>query len=186
MILYVKNMVCKRCIMVVENIVKELGLTLINIELGEVEIEQSNIKTIKKALQEKLSAVGFELLDDKNAQIIEKIKTLIIDLIQNKNNLLPTNLSVYLSDKLNMDYSMLSNLFSEVEGTTIEKFYIQQKIEKVKELLVYDELNLNEIASRLNYSSVAYLSNQFKKTTGLTPSHFKSLGKLKRKPLEEI
>ncbi|MEA4982682.1 MAG: AraC family transcriptional regulator, partial [Paludibacter sp.] len=129
---------------------------------------------------------GFQLIDDKKSRIIEKVKNTIVDLVHLHDNNIQTNLSDVLSDALHLDYKYLSNIFSEVEGTTIEKYFIAQKIEKVKELLVYDELSLSEIALRLNYSSVAYLSNQFKKVTGLTPSHFKQVGENKRKPLDQV
>jgi YesN/AraC family two-component response regulator len=133
-----------------------------------------------------LESLGFEIIDDKKSRIIEKIKNTIIDLVHHQDNDVKINLSDVLSDKLHHDYNYLSNLFSEVEGTTIEKYFIAQKVEKVKELLVYDELSLSEIANRLNYSSVAYLSNQFKKVTGLTPSHFKQIKEDKRKPLDKV
>lgn len=183
---YIKNMVCNRCKMVVKSTLENLGIHPVRVELGEIELRENDISHVKEQLREELQAVGFDLLDDKRTKTIEKVKNVITDLVQNKDNRLQTTLSDYLSDQLHQDYSALSNLFSEVEGTTIEKYYILQKIEKVKELLVYDELTLSEIAYQLNYSSVAYLSNQFKKTTGLTPSHFKQLGTIKRKSLEEL
>lgn len=186
MTIYIKNMVCKRCKIVVKSLLEEVGLHPIRIELGEIELEESTISEVKSKLQKELQLVGFELLDDKKNKIIEKIKTTIVTLIQHENATLSTTLSDYLTQELQQDYSALSHLFSEVEGTTIEKYFILQKIEKVKELLVYDELTLSEIAFQLNYSSVAYLSNQFKKVTGLTPSHFKQVGRLKRKPIEEL
>ncbi|WP_375578503.1 AraC family transcriptional regulator [Marivirga tractuosa] len=167
-------------------IIEKLGLHPVQVELGEIEIQENNILAVKEQLKQELQSLGFDLLDDKKTRIIEKIKNLIIDLVQNKGNYLEVALSEYLSVELHQDYSSLSNLFSEVEGITIEKYYILQKIEKVKELLVYDELTLSEIAYQLNYSSVAYLSNQFKKVTGLSPSHFKKLRSIKRKPLEEL
>ena len=179
-------MVCNRCKMVVKSTLEKLGLHPVQIELGEIELQEDDISTVKKQLKEELQSFGFDLLDDKKTKTIEKIKNRIIDLVQNKNSNLQITLSDYLIQELHQDYSALSNLFSEVEGITIEKFYILQKIEKVKELLVYDELTLSEIAFQLNYSSVAYLSNQFKKVTGLTPSHFKKLRTIKRKPLEEL
>jgi AraC-like DNA-binding protein len=184
--IHIKNMVCPRCVMAVRTILKDIGLHPRHIGLGEVELEEDDISKIKSELKQQLQSIGFDLLDDKNSKIIERIKNLITDLIQTKNNRLKITLSDYLSSELNRDYSQLSNLFSEVEGITIEKYYILQKIEKVKELLIYDELSLSEIAFQLNYSSVAYLSNQFKKVTGLTPSHFKNLKENKRKPLDEI
>ena len=172
--------------MVVKSTVEKLGLSPLQVELGEVEIKENNISAVRDQLIQELESLGFELLDDKKTRTIEKIKNLITDLIQNKDNRLDLTLSEYLKQELHQDYSTLSNLFSEVEGITIEKFYIRQKVEKVKELLVYDELTLSEIAYQLNYSSVAYLSNQFKKITGLTPSHFKKLRTIKRKSLDEL
>ena len=172
--------------MVVKSILEGLGLHPVQLELGEIELIEEEISSIKEQMIRELQSYGFDLLDDKKTRIIEKIKNRITDLVQNQNNQLDRTLSEYLSDELHQDYSALSNLFSEVEGITIEKYYILQKIEKVKELLVYDELTLSEIAFQLNYSSVSYLSNQFKKVTGLTPSHFKKLGTIKRKPLEEL
>ena len=133
-----------------------------------------------------LDPLGFQVIDDKKSRMIEKIKNVIIDLVHHQDNDAKTNLSDVLSDALHHDYNYLSNLFSDIEGTTIEKYFIAQKVEKIKELLVYDELSLSEIADRMNYSSVAYLSNQFKKVTGLTPSHFKQIREDKRKPLDKV
>lgn len=179
-------MVCQRCISAVKTIFEKLEIHPISVELGEVEIFESSIESIYGMLEEELGKQGFEILNSKTSQTIEKIKTLIVDLIQNKNNQLKGSLSDYLAAELHQDYSSISKLFSAVEGKTIEKFYILQKIEKVKELLVYDELSLSEISYRLNYSSAAYLSNQFKKLTGLSPSHFKRLGKSKRNSLHDL
>ena len=184
--LYIKNMVCNRCVMVVRDEMEKLGLDVSNVILGEVWLNQELSNEQKEKVRETLEPLGFELIDDRKSRNIEKIKNIIIDLVHHKDSLLQTNLSDLLSAELNHDYSYLSNLFSEVEGTTIEKYFIAQKIEKVKELLVYDELSLSEIAYRLNYSSVAYLSNQFKKVTGLTPSHFRQIKETKRKPLDEV
>ncbi|AYM99619.1 helix-turn-helix domain-containing protein [Chryseobacterium sp. 3008163] len=184
--LFIKNMVCNRCIMVVQNELDKLDLSAISIKLGEVVFEKEPTIEEKQNLAEALSVLGFEMIDDKKSRMIEQIKNVIIDLVHHKDNDAKTNLSDILSEKLNHDYNYLSNLFSEVESTTIEKYFIAQKIERVKELLVYDELSLSEIAFQLNYSSVAYLSNQFKKTTGLTPSHFKQIKEDKRKPLDEV
>ncbi|MCI3937220.1 AraC family transcriptional regulator [Chryseobacterium aahli] len=184
--LFIKNMVCNRCIMVVQNELDKLDLSAISIKLGEVVFEKEPTIEEKQNLAEALSVLGFEMIDDKKSRMIEQIKNVIIDLVHHKDNDAKTNLSDILSEKLNHDYNYLSNLFSEVESTTIEKYFIAQKIERVKELLVYDELSLSEIAFQLNYSSVAYLSNQFKKTTGLTPSHFKQIKEEKRKPLDEV
>lgn len=186
MTIYIKNMVCNRCKIAVRSTFEELGLHPVQVELGEVELQENNISAVKEELIEELQSVGFDLLDNKRTQTIEKVKNLIIDLVHNKDNDIEINLSEYLSKELHRDYSSLSNLFSEIEGITIEKYYILQKIERVKELLVYDELNLSEIAFKLNYSSTAYLSNQFKKVTGSTPSHFKKIREDKRKPLDEV
>ena len=184
--LFIKNMVCNRCIMVVQNELEKLGLTVKNIKLGEVTLDKELAENVKTNLVQALTVLGFELIDDKKSRIIEKIKNIIIELVHHQNNDAKTNLSDVLSSQLHHDYNYLSNLFSEIEGTTIEKYFIAQKIEKVKELLVYDELSLSEIAFRLNYSSVAYLSNQFKKVTGLTPSYFKQIKEGKRKPLDKL
>ena len=184
--IFIKNMVCDRCIMVVQNELEKLGLDAKNIKLGEVILSKEITSLEKENLSKTLEPLGFEVIDDKKGRIIEKIKNTIIDLVHHQDNDVKINLSDVLSDKLHHDYNYLSNLFSEVEGTTIEKYFIAQKVEKVKELLVYDELSLSEIANRLNYSSVAYLSNQFKKVTGLTPSHFKQIKEDKRKPLDKV
>ncbi|MBB1150200.1 MULTISPECIES: AraC family transcriptional regulator [unclassified Myroides] len=185
-VLYIKNMVCHRCTLMVQNEIEALGLKSTSIKLGEVELEQELSTAQRIALTQRLEALGFALIDDKKSQLIAQIKTTIVELVHYQNNELQMNLSDYLSQKLGHDYNYLSSLFSEVEGKTIEKYFIAQKIEKIKELLVYDELSLSEIAHRLNYSSVAYLSNQFKKVTGLTPSYFKKIRDNKRKPLDEV
>ncbi|TCK80932.1 AraC-like DNA-binding protein [Albibacterium bauzanense] len=184
--LFIKNMVCNRCIMVVQNELAKFSLDLKGIRLGEVILDEEPTVDDKTKLEKALIALGFELIDDKKSRVIEQIKNIIIDLVHHHNNDAKANLSDVLSSQLHHDYNYLSNLFSEVEGTTIEKYFIAQKIEKVKELLVYDELSLSEIAFRLNYSSVAYLSNQFKKVTGLTPSYFKQIREDKRKPLDKV
>lgn len=179
-------MVCNRCKMVVKHELEKLGFTVQSIELGEAEIEPELNAKSREETDHVLKKFGFELIDDKKSRIIEKIKNLIVDLVQNRNNELRVNLSDYLSGELNLDYPYLSNLFSQVEGITIEKFFIAQKIERVKEWLVYDELSLSEIAFRLHYSSVAHLSSQFKKVTGLTPAHFKKMGGDRRRPLDQV
>ncbi|CAM3445156.1 AraC family transcriptional regulator [Flavobacterium longum] len=186
MTLYIKNMVCRRCKMVVAAELEKLGIKTLSVELGEVELLHPIDAPEKAALAANLYALGFELIDDRKSKTIERVKNLIIDLVHSRNNDLKTNLSQYLSSEVGQEYSALSNLFSEVEGTTIEQYFIAQKIEKVKELLTYDELSLSEIAYQLNYSSVAYLSNQFKKVTGLSPSHFKNLKSRKRKQIEDL
>ncbi len=179
-------MVCARCKMVVESEFEKLGLQTISVELGEVELQNPLNESQKEILLKNLQNLGFDLIDDKNSKTIEKIKNLIIDLVHHKNNELKINLSDYLVENLNQDYSSLSNLFSEIENTTIEKYFISQKIEKVKELLVYNELSLSEIADILNYSNVAHLSNQFKKITGFTPTYFKQLKDKKRIQIENL
>ncbi len=179
-------MVCGRCKMVIKSEFEKLGLQTISVELGEVELQNTITEDQKKELLKHLRPLGFDLIDDKKSKTIEKIKTLIIDLVHYKNNDLRTNLSEYLSENLNQDYNSLSNLFSEVENTTIEKYFISQKIEKVKELIIYNELSLSEIADILNYSNVAHLSNQFKKVTGFTPTYFKQLKDRKRIQIENL
>lgn len=175
--IYVKNMVCNRCIMVVEDILKEMSLSPLSVKLGEITLEKPLDEKQKVLLAERLKSVGFEIIDSKKTRLIEKVKNAIIELVYRDNSDLKTNLSDYIAGKTNHDYTYISNLFSEVENTTIEKYFILQKTERVKELLVYDELSLNEIAAMLNYSSTAHLSSQFKKVTGLTPSHFKQIGR---------
>jgi AraC-like DNA-binding protein len=185
--LYIKNMVCHRCIKVVKDELTRLGYEVSKIQLGEVLIKSAekspDISEIRKLLVDN----GFDLVDDKNSKLIEKIKVLIIEKIQYQNNNLEKfSFSKYLSSELGMNYSHLSSIFSSCEGITIEKFLIKQKIEKVKELLTYDELTLSEISFMLGYSSVQHLSNQFRQITGLNPSYFKKLKEHKRKPLDKI
>lgn len=184
--LYIKNMVCNRCIMVVKDLLVRLDIPIQSIKLGEVTLDKGIDEKKKEQVSNELEAVGFYLIDDKKSRLIEQIKTLVIELVHYNSNNLKINLSDYISEKLHHDYNYISNLFSEVEGTTIEKYFITQKIERVKELLVYDELTLNEIADQLNYSSTAHLSAQFKKVTGFTPSYFKKIKENKRKPLDEV
>lgn len=179
-------MVCSRCKMVVKSEFEKLGLHTISVELGEVELQEAITENQKEILLQNLQALGFDLIDDKKTKTIEKIKNLIVDLVHHRNNELKANLSDYLAENLNQDYNSLSNLFSEIENTTIEKYFISQKIEKVKELLIYNELSLSEIADILNYSNVAHLSNQFKKITGFTPTHFKQLKDKKRIQIENL
>ena len=179
-------MVCIQCKMVVKSEIEKLGLHYGPGELGEAEIME-NISPEQLAILEiALKKSGLELMDDKKSILVEKIKTIIIELVHYTDEQIKVNLSDYISEKLNYDYTYLANLFSEVKGTTIEKFYLSHKLEKVKELLVYDELTLTEIAYRLHYSSVAHLSNQFKKKTGLTPSHFKNLKNKRRSALGNV
>lgn len=179
-------MVCSRCKMAVKSVLEKLGLHPVAVELGAVDLQETNIDHQKEELLIALRLLGFDLIDDKKSQTIEKIKNLIVDLVHNKNNDINTTLSEYLSKHLLQDYNALSNLFSAVENTTIEKYFILQKIEKVKELLMYDELTLSEIAFQLHYSSGAHLSNQFKKVTGFSPSYFKQLKDNKRRQIEDL
>lgn len=181
----IKNMVCNRCISAVGGLLTELKIPYTSVELGEVIIPDELKKHQTVDLKNKLKELGFELLDDAKKKIIEKIKSIIIQQVHYGNGEERYNLSDVLSSALHKDYSYLSHLFSEVEGTTIEKYLINQKIEKAKELLVYDELSLNQIAFQLGYSSVAHLSAQFKKVTGLTPTYFKNLGG-QRKKIDEV
>jgi AraC-like DNA-binding protein len=184
--LFVKNMVCNRCILVVKLEVAQLGFELQEVKLGEVQFKKPLSPAEKLLISGHLQQFGFELLDDKNSKIIEKIKALLIDLVQNKNNDINIKLSAYLIRDLHMDYSKISNLFSEIEGISIEKYFINLRIEKVKELIFYDELSLSQIANALHFSSVAHLSNQFKKVTGFSPSYFKNLKNNKRIPLDQL
>ncbi|NQU85486.1 MAG: AraC family transcriptional regulator [Mariniphaga sp.] len=186
-ILHIKNMVCNRCIKVVNEELTKLGITVKNIELGKVEVVNIPKNTSIEKISEVLKENGFELIDDRKSKIIDLIKTSIIKLVHHHNEKPEyINFSDFLSKEIGYDYSYLSNLFSSVEGTTIEKYIINQRIERVKELLVYDELSLNEIAYEIGYSSVQHLSNQFKKITGLSPSHFKKIKNKKRKPLDKV
>ena len=187
-ILHIRNMVCDRCIRVVREELEKLGYKTENVILGETQItsdkKKIDINQIKKTLEEN----GFELIDDKQAKLIEEIKIALIDLIHHKsaNELEKISLSKFLAEKFHQSYQHISSLFSSKEGITIEKYFIDQKIEKAKELLVYNELTLSEISYRLGYSSVQHLSNQFKKVTGFTPSEFKKLRVKKRLSLDKV
>jgi len=172
--------------MVVQQLYDSMGYPPVHIELGEVETEIPLNEADLLKLRNSLISYGFEMIDDSTSVLIDKIKTLIIEMIHYKNEPIRENYSTYIESRLQKDYTYLSNLFSEITGTTIEKYIINQKIERVKELLVYDELTLSEIAYELGYNSVAYLSGQFKKITGLTPGHFKKIKANKRKPLDEV
>lgn len=179
-------MVSTRCKMVVKDELKKMGIHFVMVDLGEIEIME-NISDVKRAqLKAALLTSGLELMDDRRAVLIEKIKNVIIEMVHYTDELPKVNYSDYISEKLNHDYTYLSNIFSEVKGITIQQFIIVHKIERAKELLLYDEMNLTEISYVLNYSSVAHLSNQFKKITGLSPSHFKQLKDKRRCPIEEI
>jgi len=184
--LYIKYMVSNRCKLAVKEELRRLGLHFILVDLGEIEIMEDITPEQKDELRSALLNSGLELMDDKRAVLIEKIKNAIIEMVHHTDEMIKVNFSDYLSEKLNHDYTYLANLFSEIQGTTIEQFVIHHKIERIKELIIYDELNITEIAWKMNYSSVAHLSNQFKKITGLTPSHFKQLKVKRRSPIEEI
>lgn len=172
--------------MAVDNVFKTAGAVVKQVELGEVVLEEGLDSKKSVEVKDQLHKLGFEIIDDKRSQLIEQIKTLLVNQVHHSESNLKVKLSAFLANKLNADYSMLSKLFSEIEGTTIEQYHILLKIEKVKELLVYNEMTLNEIADKLEYSSAAHLSTQFKKITGLTPSHFKELRNNKRSPLESL
>jgi AraC-like DNA-binding protein len=172
--------------MMVKEELKKLGLHFIVVDLGEVEIMEEISTEQRMQLKSALLDSGLELMDDKRAILIEKIKNVIVEMVHHSDEMIKINLSDFLSEKLNHDYTYLANLFSEVQGTTIEQFMISHKVERIKELIIYDELNISEIAWKMNYSSVAHLSNQFKKVTGLSPSHFKQLKNKRRSPIEEI
>jgi len=184
--LYIKYMVSIRCKMLVKAELDKMGLHYSKVELGEADIEENISPEKWNELNAALKKSGIELMDNKKSILIEKIKNVIIELVHYSEEPLEINFSDYLSKKLNHDYTYLANLFSESQGITIEHFLIVHKIERVKELLVYDELNITEISWKLGYSSVAHLSNQFKKITGLTPSFFKKIKEKKRETLEDI
>ena len=179
-------MVSNRCKMVVKEVLKEMGLHFIVVDLGEIEIMEDISAEQREALRKALLISGLELMDDRKAVLIEKVKNLIIEMVHYADELPKVNYSDYIAEKLNHDYTYLSNIFSEVKGITIQQFIIIHKIERIKELIIYDELNITEIAWKMNYSSVAHLSNQFKKVTGLTPSHFKKMKDKRRTPIEDI
>ena len=184
--IFIKNMVCNRCIMVVKQELEALGLQPLHVSMGEVEPSKQPSAKHMQQLNTRLLQLGFEILDDQKQKQIEKIKSLLIKKVQSGQVEEHFSISAFLSNALHKDYSYISRLFSEVEGTTVEQYFILQKIEKVKELLVYGEENLSEISYRLGYSSVAHLSAQFKKITGFTPSQFKKLGSTQRKPLDAL
>lgn len=184
--LYIKNMVCDRCKTAVVRELENQKIAFQKVELGEVSLKEKPTVDELRAFKEGLEKLGFELIDDKKSKTIEKIKAEIIKVIHHHTEIIKTNFSTHLAMKIGKDYSTLSSLFSEVEGTTIEQYMIHQKIERAKELLVYDQYSLGQIADQLNYSSIQHLSKQFKKVTGLTPSHFKKIRPHIRKPLDRV
>lgn len=179
-------MVCNRCKMAVQAELDKYHIQASSVELGEVELLKDPGAETLRDLQLSLEQLGFEIIDDRKSQLIERIKNLVVHLVHHSDELIDVNLSTYLSSQLHYEYNYLSNLFSEVEGTTIEKYFITQKIEKVKELLKYNELTLSQIADKLGYSSVGYLSTQFKQQTGLTPSFYKSSKPAQRNNLDDL
>lgn len=184
--LFIKNMVCNRCKMMVRSELEKLGLHLTSLELGEVEIQEENIDDLEERLLQRLQSSGLDLIYDEQTKTIEKIKNLIIELVHHADNDTKFTLSDYLTQHFSKDYHTLSHLFSETEGMTIEKYFICQKVEKVKELLSYDQLSLSEIAYRLRYSSASHLSNQFKKVTGFTPTDYRQLKDKQRKQIDDF
>jgi AraC-like DNA-binding protein len=184
--LYIKYMVSLRCKMVVKEALEKLGLHYVILDLGSVEVMKDLTEVQREKLRKMLLLSGLELMDDKKAMLIEKIKNVIIEMVHYTDELPKVNYSEYISEKLGLDYTHISKIFSEVKGITIEQFIIAHKIERVKELLLYDELNLTQISYIMNYSSVSHLSKQFKKVTGLTPSFFKQLKDKKRIALENV
>lgn len=184
--LFFKNMVSNQCKLFVKSELEKLGFHVTEVELCEVEIDGSLCKGKINLLNSVLKKSGIALIDDNKSILVEKIKMIIIELIHYSEKQIKTNLSIYLSEKLHYDYTYLANLFSENQGISIERFLLTHRIEKAKELLVYDELNITEIAERLHYSSVGHLSNQFRKITGLAPSQYKRLKIKRRNPLESL
>jgi AraC-like DNA-binding protein len=179
-------MVSNRCKLAVRDELKKLGLHFIMVDLGVVEIMENINTTKRELLKTGLLEAGFELMDDKRAILIEKIKNIIVEMVHHSDSNIKINFSDYLAEKLDHNYTYLANLFSEVQGTTIEQFIISHKVERIKELMIYGELNVTEIAWKMGYSSVAHLSSQFKKVTGLSPSHFNKLKDKRRSPIEDI
>ncbi len=186
--LLIKNMVCARCVLAVENILRTESIVFKRVLIGQVELIDKLSDAQKLTLVPRFEDIGFELIDNRCAALIEKIKQLVVQVARNEveTKREKVKLSEYISAFVNLEYTYISSLFSSVEGRTIENFFIEQRLEKVKELLTYDRLTLAQIAVDLNYSSVAHLSNQFKKSTGLTPSHFKVIGSERRKSLDHI
>ncbi len=185
-IIHIKNMVCDRCIKSVTNILCSLSILHKPVKLGQVTLTSPLTPELKTVFKQKLEEDGFELIDDKKSKLIEQIKKQLVSVLQDEISDKKFKLSKFLGNTLHHDYSYLSNLFSPIEGKTIENYFINLKVEKIKELLVYDELSISEIAYKMGYSSSAHLSNQFKQVTGLTPSFFKSVGSAKRKSLSDI
>jgi AraC-like DNA-binding protein len=185
-ILLIRNMVCQRCILTVKDIFNRLGIEPIQVSLGEVELPRALSKSEIEEVENGLKKVGFELIETRTNRIVENIKKYVLEYLSEQSSGVKVKLSSYISERLHYDYSYLSDLFSSIEGITIEQYFIQQRIEKVKELLVYDEMTLTEISYETGFSSVHHLSAQFRKVTGLTPSHFKKIGAAKRRSIDEV
>ena len=179
-------MVSTRCKIAVKEVFRNLGLVYGNVELGEVELAEVLSDDMLDELKISLLNIGFELIEDRRAILIERIKNIVIDMVHHSDKPIKVNFSDYLSEKLKYDYTYMANVFSEVQGISIEQFIISHKVERIKEYIIYDELNMTEIAFKMNYSSVAHLSGQFKKVTGLTPSYFKKLKMRRLEPIENI
>ena len=184
--LHIKYMLSNRSKAEAKEELKKLGLHFIFLDLGEVEVMETLTALQLDSLKIALLGIGLELMDNKKAMLIEKIKNVVIEMVHHSDEMMKINFSQFVSEKLNYDYTYLANLFSTVQGTTIEQFIISHKVERIKELMAYDELNITEIAFKMNYSSVAHLSNQFKKVTGLSPMHFKQLKNKNRNPIEDV
>lgn len=185
-VLYIKNMVCPRCIMAVQGILDKMGIPYATVTLGEITLKEELLGEIREDLNIRLEKIGFTIINDRKSQLIEQMKNLVIDKVHRSKSLEGVKWPEYITNALNLEYKYLSSLFSSVESITFEQYIINQKIERVKELLVYDELSLKEIAYQLDYSSVAYLSNQFKKITGMTPTQFKTSVTHNRKSLDDV
>ena len=184
--LFIQNMVSLRCKMMVKSELEKLDINYKSIELGEVQLLEPMPKSVRQLLKEKLHKSGLELMDDKKAILIERIINIIVEMVHYSDLFPDVNFSVFLSEKMQQDYHKMAEIFSKTKGITIEHFLILHKVERIKELIIYDELNLTEISYRMNYSSLAHLSKQFKQVTGLTPTFFKSLSKRERKNLEDL
>lgn len=184
--MFVKNMVCDRCVMMLKMALEETGLQPLHVSLGEAEVAVELTADLREELNQRLEKLGFKLINDRKTRLIQNIKHEVIAFIQNPGTAEKKRFSEHLAHRLGQDYSSLSKLFSEVQGVTLEQYIISQKVERVKELLVYEELSVSEIALQLDYSSVSHLSRQFKKVTGLTPTHFKQVKEKKRLPLDQI
>jgi AraC-like DNA-binding protein len=184
--IYVKNMACESCKIFVKEVLEELHITSVKVGLGEIETKNDVTDEDKQKLNTKIRRAGLELLEKKNGALIEKIRAVIVDYVYKSDDQPNAKFSILLSERLNHDYGYLANFFSEVEATTIEQYLIALKIERIKELILFDELSFTQISYKLKYSSVAHLSNQFKKITGLTPTHFKKLKEKRRLTIQEI